>query len=184
MTTSLTDTRKSRVIVVKTGETYPQIRERSGDFESWFVRGLSSALELSVVNVVAGESPGEPTDWDGIVIPGSPAMVSRRDPWSERTAQWLATAVAAKVPVLGVCYGHQLLAHAFSGTVDYHPEGRESGTHTVTLTESAASDALFGTMPSQFSAQLTHKQSVLSLPPQALLLGASDFEPDHAFRDW
>jgi len=84
--------------------------------------------------------------------------------------------------VLGVCYGHQLLAHAFSGTVDYHPEGRESGTHTVTLTESAASDALFGTMPSQFSAQLTHKQSVLSLPPQALLLGASDFEPDHAFR--
>ena len=64
MTTSLTDARKPRVIIVKTGETYPQIRERSGDFESWFVRGLSSALELSVVNVVAG----------------SLAMVSNRDP--------------------------------------------------------------------------------------------------------
>ena len=68
------------------------------------------------------------------------------------------------------------------GTVGYHPEGRESGTHTVTLKESAASDALFGTMPSQFSAQLTHKQSVLSLPPQAVLLGTSDFEPHQAFR--
>ena len=182
MNTTLADTRKPRVIIVKTGETYPQIRERSGDFESWFVCGLSSALELSVVNVVAGESPGEPADWDGIVITGSPAMVSNLDPWSEQTAQWLAAAVAAKVPVLGVCYGHQLLAHAFGGTVDYHPEGRESGTHTVTLTESAATDALFGTIPSQFSAQLTHKQSVLSLPPQAVLLGASDFEPHQAFR--
>ncbi|WP_018403172.1 glutamine amidotransferase [Marinobacter gelidimuriae] len=182
MTTPLADTRKPRVIIVKTGETYPQIRERCGDFESWFVRGLSSALELSVVNVVAGESPGEPSDWDGIVITGSPAMVSNRDPWSEQTAQWLAAAVTAKVPLLGVCYGHQLLAHALGGTVDYHPEGRESGTHTVTLTESAASDALFGTMPSQFSAQLTHKQSVLSLPPQAVLLGTSDFEPHQAFR--
>jgi len=84
--------------------------------------------------------------------------------------------------VLGVCYGHQLLAHVFGGTVDYHPEGRESGTHTVTLTASAASDAPFSTMPSQFLAQLTHKQSVLGLPPQAILLGASEFEPHQAFR--
>jgi len=42
MTTLLADTRKPRVIIVKTGETYPQIRKCCGDFESWFVRGLSS----------------------------------------------------------------------------------------------------------------------------------------------
>lgn len=182
MKSSLAENRKPRLIIVKTGDTYSQIRESYGDFESWFIRGLSPALELSVVNVVAGESLGGPADWDGIVITGSPAMVSDREPWSERTAKWLAAAVNAKVPVLGVCYGHQLLAHAFGGTVGYHPQGRESGTHAVTLTELAATDALFGSMPAQFSAQLTHKQSVLSLPPQALLLAASDFEPHQAFR--
>lgn len=182
MNTPLTGTRKPRVVIVKTGETYPQIRERCGDFESWFVNGLSSQLDLSVVNVVAGEALGEPTAWDGIVITGSPAMVSDREAWSELTTQWLAAAVEAKVPVLGVCYGHQLLAHAFGGKVDYHPEGRESGTFDITLTAEAADDALFNTLPKQFRAQLTHRQSVISLPPQAVLLGASDFEPHQAFR--
>ena len=182
MNSPLVGVKKPRVVIVKTGGTHPQISQRWGDFESWFIQGLSSKLELAVVNVVAGESLGEPTEWDGIVITGSAAMVSDREAWSELAAQWLAAAVTARVPVLGVCYGHQLLAHAFGGNVDYHPQGRESGTHKVTLTAAAASDALFGTMPKQFPTQLTHKQSVLNLPPQAVLLGASDFEPHQAFR--
>lgn len=174
--------RKTRVVILKTGTTYPALRETFGDFEDWFVRGLSPELELTVVNVEQGESAGSPEDWDGIVVTGSPAMVSDRADWSEATARWLAWAVDKSVPVLGVCYGHQLLAHALGGEVGYHPDGRETGTWTVSLLPEAQPDPLFAGLPASFKAQLTHKQSVLALPSGATLLGRSDFEPHQAFR--
>jgi len=170
------------VVILKTGSTYPGIKEKFGDFDEWFVRGLSKSLDLTVVNTEAGELPGDPAAWDGIVITGSPAMVSDREPWSEKAAEWLAQAVDKAVPLLGVCYGHQLLAHALGGDVGYHPGGRESGTKRVELLASARNDPLFRGMPDSFRAHLTHKQSVLRLPPNATLLGRNEFEPHQAFR--
>ncbi|HLT14881.1 MAG TPA: glutamine amidotransferase [Marinobacter sp.] len=171
-----------RVVILKTGTTYPQIKDHFGDFDAWFVRGLSSQLNLTIADVTQAPPPGEPGDWQGIVITGSPAMVSDLAPWSEQAATWLKQAVEAGVPVLGVCYGHQLLAHALGGKVGYHPRGRETGTHSIKLFETAKSDPLFSLFPREFPAQLTHKQSVLELPPGAVLLGESAFEPHQAFR--
>jgi len=173
---------KPRVAVLKTGSTYPSIKKEFGDFDQWFLRGLSSGLDITVFDAEAGELPADPADWDGVVVTGSPAMVSDREPWSESAAQWLARVVDKTIPLLGVCYGHQLLAHALGGEVGYHPEGRESGTKRIELLASALEDPLFRAMPPNFSAQLTHKQSVLSLPPGAVLLGRNEFEPHQAFR--
>ncbi len=171
-----------RVVILKTGTTYPALLETFGDFDSWFVARLAPELNVHVVDVTADDLPGHPEDWDGIVITGSPAMVSDRAPWSERTAGWLAEAVRAEVPVLGVCYGHQLLAHALGGEAGFHPGGRETGTHTVELLDKAMDDALFKGLPRQFPAQLTHRQSVLRLPENAVLLGRNGFEAHQAFR--
>ncbi|XKH00337.1 glutamine amidotransferase [Marinobacter nauticus] len=171
-----------KVLILKTGTTYPEIREQYGDFDAWFVRGLSDQLDLTVVDVTREAAPGQPTDWDGIVITGSPAMVSERAEWSENAAAWTRQAVEAQVPVLGVCYGHQLLAHALGGKVGFHPDGRDTGTKQVTLLDTAQTDPIFQRLPSTFPAQLTHKQSVLELPPGAVLLANSSFEPHQAFR--
>lgn len=171
-----------KVVILKTGSTYPAIKEQFGDFDEWFLKRLSPGLNISVFNAEAGELPEQPTDWDGIVVTGSPAMVSDREPWSEKAADWLAQAVDQSVPTLGVCYGHQLLAHALGGEVGYHPKGRESGTQRIELLARAQDDPLFGGMPGTFKAQLTHKQSVLSLPPGAVLLGYNEHEPHQAFR--
>lgn len=173
---------KARVVILKTGTTYPQIKAQFGDFDAWFVRALAGQLDVTVADVTQAPPPGQPGDWQGVVITGSPAMVSERAAWSEATAAWIAQAVDADVPLLGVCYGHQLLAHALGGQVGYHPGGRETGTRNVALLDSAETDPLFSKLPRQFLAQLTHKQSVLALPPGAVLLGQSDFEAHQAFR--
>ncbi|MBN7771325.1 glutamine amidotransferase [Marinobacter daepoensis] len=173
---------KPNVIILKTGSTYPQIQSQFGDFDAWFIEGLSKNLALTVVDVVNAPPPSAPDDWAAIVVTGSPAMVSDRAPWSETTAQWIRQAVASGIPLLGVCYGHQLLAHALGGKADYHPQGRETGTHTISLLGEAASDPLFSRLPSEFQAHLTHKQSVLELPEGAVLLARSAFEPHQAFR--
>ncbi len=118
---------KPKVIILKTGSTYPQIRDQFGDFDAWFLRNLNGDLDVTVLDAVQTPPASAPSDWAGIVITGSPAMVSDKAPWSEETARWIKQAVEAKVPLLGVCYGHQLLAHAMGGKADYHPKGREPG---------------------------------------------------------
>lgn len=169
------------LVIIKTGHTYPDIKAEHGDFEHWFLSGLAHPdITLSVHNPTAGEPL--PSRADGIVITGSPAMVSDQEPWSELTAKWLRTMMDQDIPLLGVCYGHQLLAHACGGAVGYRPQGREMGTLLVKLENPADNDALFGELPDSFLAHLTHRQSVLSLPPNAIRLARSGQEPNQAFR--
>jgi GMP synthase (glutamine-hydrolysing) len=176
------------LLIVKTGDTLPSLRATRGDFEDWIARGLQSAAGpqpvLGVMTIDARTTVEWPLphQWAGVVITGSPAMVTDRAPWSERAAEWLAQCVAAQVPVLGICYGHQLLAHALGGEVARHPEGLEIGTVTVQRLPESDDDALLSGLPQAFAAQVVHEQSVRRLPPGAVPLAANAHEAHHAFR--
>jgi|SRR5690606_22942687 len=171
------------LLIARTGSTFSAIREKRGDFDDWFLerfRQLGVTAEVWVAN--GADRLPNADDYQAVVVTGSPAMVTDREPWSEALAVWLRNAAEAGLPMLGVCYGHQLLAHAFGGEVGYHPKGREIGTHEVQLQDAASDDSLFGGMPSRFVAHLTHAQSVLRLPEQAVLLASNAYEPHQAFR--
>ncbi len=169
-----------RILLLKTGSTHSAIKNRFGDFEDWFLQALEPQ-NVQVVNAVSATLP-DTNGFDGIVITGSPAMVTDREPWSEQLAEWLATRAHDQLPILGVCYGHQLLAHALGGTVDWHPQGREIGTTTIHLTDAGRNDPLLGTLPAAFVAQVTHAQRVCQLPTNAVLLAGNAYESHHAFR--
>ncbi len=87
-----------------------------------------------------------------------------------------------KIPLLGICYGHQLLARAMGGEVGYHPAGIETGTVDLTLAPTCADDLLFSSLPHHFLVQADHSQTVTSLPPGAVCLASTDQETNHAFR--
>ncbi len=172
------------ILILKTGSTHAHIREQLGDFEDWIAAGLrAGGAEVVVHDATAGDAP-PPAHGTvaGVVITGSHAMVSEREAWSEALVPWLQAAVATGLPTLGICYGHQLLAHALGGEVAHHPEGVEIGTVTVELQDSATSDPLLGGLPETFPAQAVHWQSVRRLPPGAVLLAGSAHESHHAFR--
>src|SRR3546814_4890003 len=91
-------------------------------------------------------------------------MVTERRDWSEATAAWLREAAHAGVPVFGICYGHQLLAHALGGAVGDNPNGRKLGTVAVDLLPAAADHPLFAGLPVRILAPATHQPSVLRAP--------------------
>jgi GMP synthase (glutamine-hydrolysing) len=170
-------------LIVKTGHAVAPLLQQGQDYEDLIIAGSGlSAEQFATVVVCDGGALPEPENYLGIYVTGSPAFVTDREPWSERTAEFLRQALARGVPVLGICYGHQLLAHSAGGTVGFHPGGREIGTVQVQLTPAGGGDALLGGLPATFSAQVSHRQSVLDLPGEALLLARNDFEPHQAFR--
>lgn len=156
---------------------------RHGTFPHWI--RVASGLpkdRVVAVNVEAGESLPSSDGFAGVIVTGSGAMVTERRDWSEASAGWLGDAARAGFPVFGICYGHQLLAHALGGEVGDNPAGREMGTHEIELLPAAADDLLFAPLPKQFPVQLTHSQSVLRAPEGATVLARSALDPIQAFR--
>src|SRR5690606_28132289 len=143
--------------------------------------GLEEA-ETVVVNVEHGEPLPDRGNFAATIVTGSAAFVTDRADWSERSADWLRDAAHADMPLLGICYGHQLLAHALGGEVAYNPAGRESGTIRLELEAPAAADPLFAGLPASFPAHATHLQTVLRAPEGATVLARSVQDNCHAFR--
>lgn len=85
-------------------------------------------------------------------------------------------------PIFGVCYGHQLIAHALGGVIGDHPEGREIGTLRITVSSAGAEDGALAQSGPIFTAQLTHMQTVLTPPPGATVLAHSDHDPHQILR--
>ncbi len=169
--------------IIKAGETFEALREQRGDFEHWIAAGLGDTrLPVMVLDPRRGDSLPAPAEISGAIVTGSHAMVSHREPWSERTGAWLAQLVAHGTPVLGICFGHQLLADALGGEAGDHPIGVEVGTVQVELRPEAADDPLARDLPQRFDAHVVHRQSALRLPEGAVRLAGNDFEPTQAFR--
>ncbi len=170
------------VLIVKTGQTFPAIVAQHGDFDDWIISAMALPRDqVLIASPFLSHPLPAADDISGIVITGSHAMVSDREEWSVRTADWLKAVAATNIPMLGICYGHQLLAAALGGKVGFHPGGREIGTVTVIRTTAAESDPLFYDLPQTLSVYVAHAQSVIRLPEGAKLLAKNDFEPHHAF---
>lgn len=172
-----------KLLIIKLGDTLPDLAARRGDFEDWFINGLElDASQLQVFDPRSGADFPSFNELAGILLTGSHTMVTEHLDWSERTAAWVKKAVEAGLPTLGVCYGHQLLAHAFGGQIGNNPRGTQEGTTSVELNLAGLNDPLLGTLGVTFAAQVSHAQSVLELPSEATRLAADDWDANQAFR--
>jgi len=172
-----------KLLILKLGDTLPDLAARRGDFENWFIDGLG--LDMAQIQVFDPRSGADFPPFDelaGILLTGSHTMVTEGLDWSERAAAWIKTAVEAGLPTLGVCFGHQLLAHAFGGEVGNNPRGTQEGTTSIQFTLEGLNDPLLGGLGTSFSAQVSHAQSVLKLPSEATRLAADDWDANQAFR--
>ena len=157
--------------------------KRHGGFPHWIRVAAGLAPDDAVVaNVEAGDPLPRREGFAGVIVTGSAAMVTDRHDWSERSAEWLRDAAHEGMSLLGICYGHQLLAHALGGEVGDNPAGRESGTVPIDLHPQAGDDPLFGGFPSRFLAHTTHVQTVAKPPADATVLAKSEQDACHAFR--
>jgi GMP synthase (glutamine-hydrolysing) len=167
--------------ILSTGDPVPSARDARGGFDRMIrdaAGGSWSGSWLSIDLREGGELP-EPGALAGVIVTGSSASVTSREPWILRGEAWLRELVAADTPLLGICFGHQMLAQALGGEVVRNPRGREIGTVEIDL---LADDPLLdGHLPPRL-VHMTHVDGVARLPPGARLLARSALDRHAAFR--
>ncbi len=142
-----------------------------------WLRRLLPGHELYAVPAYDGRTPlPEPGGFAAAIVPGSIAAVYERAPWMLRLEAFLRELHAAAFPVLGICFGHQILASALGGTVIRNPLGREFGFCEVRLTAAGrAHPSLFAGLPERFRGAQGHYDVVSELPPGATVLAENDY---------
>ena len=170
-----------RIALLECDHTDPDLRHLDGDYGDMHAALLAAhgpQIELERVDVVGGQPLPAPGAVDGYLITGSRYDAVDDRPWIRDLAALVRSAHAAAVPTVGICFGHQLIAHALGGRVERAEVGWGVGVHPATLTP-------IGTHrlgnPERFHLLLSHQDQVLALPPGAQLLATSDHAPVAAF---
>jgi GMP synthase (glutamine-hydrolysing) len=173
-----------RALFVCCGDPPPIVSDSHGSFADWFREGLGA--DVSMDEVDARTEALHPTMLDGfdaMVISGSPHAAYEPHAWIPPLEDLVREAVhARKLPVLGVCFGHQVVAQALGGRVTPNPRGREIGTAVVRPNEHGRGSAMLRGLSDPFRVQLTHCDTVATPPPGARVLAASDRDECQAFE--
>ena len=171
------------LLILKFGSASPSFIQNHGDFEDLFIKYLGlDESEIKIKDPSKGESLPDPVEYKGILIMGSLNNFPEAHPWIETTSEWIRGAHETKTPILGICFGHQLLNHALGGISGKNPNGSEFGTVTVTTSEAARTNPLYSGIHAVFPAQVSHAQSALELPKGAIQLASSEKEPHQSFH--
>ena len=150
----------------------------------WVSSSLSQSLRerLEFVPVRAAKEEPFPdlSDISGIIIGGSSYMLSTGlEPWIERIQDYIRQAAARHVPILGICFGHQLIAQTFGSRVE-RCSPREFGTVRITLSEEGRQDKLFHGLDTQFDVFMAHQEIVTHLSEDIRVLAFNDHSPYQA----
>jgi len=172
------------IIVLRTGDAMLEVAASRGQFLKWIADHIGAAWDGEFKEHDARTDAPLPDVMHGsaIIVTGSSASVTERAPWMLRAEDYLRAAVQRERPLLGICFGHQLLAQALGGNVERNPRGREIGTVRVKLLPEASRDALFLGLPSELEVNATHVDTVTRLPEGATLLASTSLERHAAYR--
>ncbi|KAB7615471.1 type 1 glutamine amidotransferase [Amylibacter sp. SFDW26] len=155
-----------RIGILQTGITPEQVSAKHGEYPDMFERFLANrGFEFDRYSIVNAVFPTSIKDADGWLITGSRHGVYEDHPWIPPLEEFIRAIYAANIPLVGVCFGHQIIAQALGGKVEKFDGGWSIG-HTDYLMDGQDT-------PMQLNAW--HQDQVVELPKDARVIGSSDF---------
>ena len=162
-----------RIGVLMTGRARGTLAERFGEYARMFEAFLGRAdpdLAFEIVPVIDGVLPEAPDVCDGWIITGSRHGVYDDLPWIEPLKSFLRAARARRVPIVGVCFGHQILAEAFGGRAVKHEGGWRLGTHEFAF---APGPSWAEAAAAALRLHSVHQDQVVAIPADASIWATS-----------
>ncbi len=164
-----------RLGLLETGHVPEEMIADHGGFPEMFralLQGVDPAVDITPFAVVDGEFPGSPEACDAWLITGSKHGVYDDLPWIEPLKTFLRAARTAGVPMIGICFGHQIMAEALGGRAEKSAKGWGCGVHDYQVQQRP------GWMPDagrEFAMHAMHQDQVTAIPEDATVLATSPF---------
>ena len=158
--------------VLQTGRPPSRLAPEFGSYSAMVEDLIGPGFDYQVFDVEAGELPDPAAPYQGLVITGSSAGVYDPLPWIGPLEAFLRT-VKGRTPLVGICFGHQIMAQAFGGRAERSANGRANGLHRYDIVQQAA----WMDGPEPISVAVAHQDQVTRPPPGAVVLAGSDFTP-------
>ena len=159
-----------KVAILETGRPPGTLADQFGTYPAMFAHLLGPGFEIEIFDVQAGELP-EPGGHAAYLITGSPAGVYDPLPWIDPLQQFIRSARDSKM--VGICFGHQVMAEALGGHVEKSDKGWGAGLHKYAIIRSEPWIDSAGTI----AAPASHQDQVVVQPPNTDVVAASDFTP-------
>lgn len=153
-----------KIGILQTGHAPDQIAPVTGDYDALFRQLLDGhGFDFETYAVVDGIFPPGPEACDGWLITGSRHGAYEDLPWIAPLEQLIREIAASGRPLVGVCFGHQIIAQALGGKVEKFPGGWAVGRTEYDL------------LGSPIALNAWHQDQVTDLPPGARVIGSNAF---------
>ena len=157
--------------ILETGYPPGNLAEEFGDYPAMFEKLLGPEFEVESFDVQKGKLPNDAAEHGAYLITGSPAGVYDPLPWIAPLMDFIRSADGAKM--VGICFGHQVMAEALGGHVEKSDKGWGAGLHRYSVVRSEPWIDTAGTI----AIPASHQDQVIAQPPATEVVAASDFTP-------
>ncbi|MBR1156733.1 type 1 glutamine amidotransferase [Bradyrhizobium sp. JYMT SZCCT0428] len=164
-----------KITIIETGVISPANRARHGSFPQMFERLLGEAdasASFATVRLADGEALPDSAGLEAILLTGSPAGVYDDLDWIAPLERFVRAAYAARIPMAGICFGHQLIAQALGGTVRKSEKGWGIGRHVYDVVP--GNGVIDG---DRIAIPASHQDQVIAPPTGATTIFHSAFTP-------
>ena len=168
-----------RLTIIETGRAPGPLRDMFPRYPEMFRALLSPADEALTFNAAAvldGEALPEPETCEAVLITGSPFGVYDSTPWMDPLRAFIRATAAAGTPLVGICFGHQIIADALGGDVRKSEKGWGIGRHTY---EVLARRNWMEGAGQTVSLAVSHQDQVIT-PPKGVTTLARSSHTEHA----
>lgn len=131
--------------------------------------GIPSHIPVKIIRLPEQEIPPTITEASGIIIGGSAHSVNENLSWMKLLEEVVLRVMNKSIPLLGVCFGLQIVIKALGGHIARGQAGREIGPTTITLTEAGKHDPLFEGLPEQFAVNASHEEIIAEFPQDTIV---------------